>query len=124
MMSSVGPYSDAYEDYGRDINAPAPGARLSERARRASSPAYRQSQYSDEFLAPEDAERERHRHGHKSRHNSHSERHDRDRESDREREKARSRRNSSSYEDDKRVTYGDTMSMVAKGIKQLVQGHK
>lgn len=114
-MSSVGPHSDAYEDYGRYVDAPAPGARPPGHRRRASSPAYRQQQYSDDFLAPEDADRERHRHRHKHRHHSHSEKSDRG---------SKSRRNSSSYEDEKRPSYGDTVSMVAKGIKQLVQGHK
>jgi len=109
------PSAEAYEAYGRDVNAPPPRTQ-----RHESLSSGRRVTFSDddddeeeEYSSDEEAEEERARRRRKKERAY----------SSGGRSKEGSRRGSSG-QDDRRVSMGDSVVMVAKGIKQLVTGHK
>jgi len=111
QQSQGQPSAEAYEAYGRDVNAPPPRTQ-----RHASSSSGRRVTFSDEdddYSSDEEDEEDRARRRRKKERAYSSSG----------RSKEGSRRGSSG-QDDRRVSMGDSVVMVAKGIKQLVTGHK
>jgi len=111
--------AEAYEAYGRDVNAPPPGQQQPRTQWHDSSSSNnlgRRVTFSDEdddeYSSSEEEAEDRRRRRKKERAYSSSGR-----------AKDGSRRGSSG-QDDRRVSMGDSVVMVAKGLKQLVTGHK